>query len=181
MRNIYCSKNGGKGLKIDTERKYFYSINAAKLFFVCVVVCYHTGLLDGVMDHAYLAVEFFFIVSGFFLARRASGEEKKVCNVKKYLQDRFYKLYPHYVFSLVIMLLVSIGIGVYVKDDYNIIAEIFLVQSLGFTRGGYKLSLLVYISSFLGATSILYSFIVRREKGGKDCLYSICNNFLFMG
>lgn len=148
-----------------TGRQY-NSLNVAKVFFACIVICYHTALLDGVMDHAYLSVEFFFIVSGFFIARKALVEKKSIYNIKKYLLNRFYRLYPHYILSLIVMILVSIVMGEKIQDSYNIGAEIFMVQTLGFTKGGINYPDW-YISVLFWGSIIFYFVLLWAKKWGE--------------
>lgn len=49
----------------DCKRR-FNSINIAKLFFIYLVVIYHSRLLDGIVNHGYIGVEFFLLYLVFF-------------------------------------------------------------------------------------------------------------------
>lgn len=121
-----------KTISFDSKHIY-YSINAAKIFFIYLIVVWHSRLLDGIVNHGYIGVEFFFIMSGFFLRKSFRNSDK---NMLSYARRRIRKLYPHYILSFAIMLGVSVLTGVYVKESYNCVAEVFMLQNLGFTRGG---------------------------------------------
>lgn len=112
--------------------RMYNSINMAKVGFIYLIVIFHSRLLDGIVNHGYIGVEFFFIVSGFFLCETS----EKYTTIIKYMKSRIKKLYPHYLFSFLIMLVVSLMIGHYREEEFNCIAEIFMVQNLGFTKEG---------------------------------------------
>lgn len=114
------------------KNKTYNSINLAKVVFIYMIVIFHSRLLDGILNHGYIGVEFFFIVSGFFLCRSS----EKYTTTIEYMKNRIKKLYPHYLFSLIVMVVVSLITGHYWEEEFNCVAEIFMVQNLGFTKGG---------------------------------------------
>ena len=77
-----------------------YSIDLLKFIFAYLVVFAH---MDINYPGASVAVDFFFVFSGFFLAKKFYS--KSVDNPKDYNQfcytaDHVKRLYPQYVFSL---------------------------------------------------------------------------------
>ena len=161
------------------KKTYFYAFNITKIFFIFLVVCYHTSLFDGVINHAYLSVEFFFIVSGFLIARRAANKEKRISSIKRYLKDRLYKLYPHYIFSCIIMLIVSIVIGIDVTKNYNILAEIFLIQALGFTKGGVNYPCW-YLSVLVWGSILFYAVLLYTNKKERIFFSAVCTIMFYV-
>lgn len=162
--------------KMNDHRKttYFYAFDITKIFFVFLVVCYHTSLLDGVINHAYLSVEFFFIISGFLIAKRATNVERKINSVTQYIRDRLNKLYPHYIFSFIVILIVSICMhGTHIIENYNILAEIFMVQSLGLTKGGLNYPCW-YISVLFWGSILFYAILLYTTKKVRIFLFTIC-------
>lgn len=129
-----------------------YSIDFLKLLFAILIAYSHLGInLPG----ADVAVVFFFILSGYFLARkyymRSFGEKAKVYNEKAYTLDHIKTLYPHYILSLVVMFGYYVikniyyiviqsdsakSIGQLFVDLYELMPEFFLVQNIGFFNGG---------------------------------------------
>lgn len=134
------------------RKQHYHSIDVAKLAFVYLVVVWHSRLLDGIIYHGYLSVEFFFIISGFFVNQSA---EKYKTRFLAYIRDRLKKLYPHYLFSFLVMLFVSVATGNYVHQSYNLLAEILLIQDLGFTNSGINYPCWYLSVLFWGALPVL--------------------------
>lgn len=72
-----------------------------------MVVCFHlfeafaTSHLDQRINHGYLAVDFFFILSGFVIGYAYDDRWKKM-SVKEFLKRRFIRLYPMVVIGAII-------------------------------------------------------------------------------
>lgn len=128
-----------------------YGINTAKLIFIYVIVVFHTRLLDGIVNHGYIGVEFFFIVSGMFLF---TNKEVFIGKISSYLKKKILKLYPHYVFSAFIMFIVSHMLGV-VNQRCRLLPELFWIQNLGiFPFEGYNYPCW-YISVWIWSSMLL--------------------------
>lgn len=122
------------------SRKYG-AINLFKVIFILLIVVHHSDYMEGVLQRGYIAVEYFFMISGFFLCKMA--ESKKEMSVWTYTKRRFIKLYPHYIFSFIIIFiayLVYLAVGlIKTKEIFTrCIPEIFLVQNIGikYSEGG---------------------------------------------
>ena len=87
--------------------KRIYSLDFIKLLFAYIIAFGHFGL--SLSPGAYATVQIFFIISGYFLAtkfyRKSHGESNKKYNQINYTIDHIKSLYPHYIFSLLILAL----------------------------------------------------------------------------
>ena len=115
-------------------------------------------------DSGYLAVEFFFILSGFFLAK--SAERKRGSSVKEnadqslsFLIKRYKRLYPHYLFTVLCIAIVRI----FVVGNLTVkawlrkgISEILMLQSFG---TGQVLSVVLWFSSAMVIASLIVYFV----------------------
>ncbi|MCM1498457.1 MAG: acyltransferase [Clostridium sp.] len=105
------------------------SIEATR--FVCsIVVClHHFRMFSDVMPYGggYLGVDFFLIISGYFLAKGNSGniEDGKIRKTAKYFWSRWKRLFPQYIciwfIALIVRLLViekpiTWGIHYYIRE-----------------------------------------------------------------
>ena len=84
------------------KNKRLYSIDFLKFIFAVLIAYSHFGVnLPG----ATIAVDFFFIISGFFLGRKyykCSFKKNEQYNQENYTLDHIQKLYPHYIFHLLL-------------------------------------------------------------------------------
>ena len=96
------------------------SISFWRIVFTLLVVLIHCGYTLG----GYIAVEFFFLVSGFLLAK--SIFEKKQ-TIWEFITHRLKRLYPMYLFALIVYMLLMSAVG-FLNDGYS--ARLFLVNFL---------------------------------------------------
>lgn len=148
-----------------TELSRHHSLDLAKMFFIYVVVVFHSRLLDGIINHGYIGVEFFFIVSGFFLYHNYIYSNKSII---LYAKNRILRLYPHYIFSFIIMLFTSKLVGNFSREKYNVIAELFMCQNIGLSlRGGVNYPCW-YLSVLLWGSLLLYAMLKYTKKSIKQ-------------
>lgn len=101
-----------------------------KLLFTIIIVIHHSGYFYGVLNRGYIAVEFFFITSGYFLYR--TYETNKTVNTLAYFKKRAYRLYPEYWFAFaVIFITLSAMHSLPYKDWYSPIIEFLMLQNIG--------------------------------------------------
>lgn len=141
-------------------------LNLLKFVLITIVCFHHTGWWGDNMHHGYIAVEFFFIVSGYFLYQTFIIKKK---SLKKYFYSRLYRLYPTYFTILLIYLFFSIIFpqfyGDYSLVDWVIsaISDIFLLQSVGLdipnvTRLRFNPPDW-YVSAFFWSSILLYGIL----------------------
>lgn len=91
----------------------------------------------------YIGVEFFFIISGFFMMQRALKEKplkttQNIYETIKYVFNKAKKIWPFYIFALMFMLIIKevsihqYDILIILKDLYSYKLEFFYLQCLGF-------------------------------------------------
>ena len=83
---------------MNTPRIRKNSIPFWRIVFTLLIIMLHSGYTEG----GYIGVEFFFLVSGFLLAKSYYGD--KLTSVKQYVQKRILRLYPMYLLSIVIFI-----------------------------------------------------------------------------
>lgn len=77
------------------------SISLYRILFTILIVLLHIGYGMG----SYIAVDFFFVLSGFLLAKKVYGSSKDT-SILKYVRNRFARLYPIYIITFFIYLMV---------------------------------------------------------------------------
>lgn len=111
-------------------------LNFFKFILIMLVCFHHTGWWSNIVHHGYIAVEFFFIISGFFLYQ--TYKFKRITQ-REYFKRRLKRIYPTYVAILIIYMLSSI-VNPNFFNEYNIsingwiitaIRDLLLLQSVG--------------------------------------------------
>jgi len=114
------------------------ALNGWKFIFAILIVCHHSlyVLNDVHFCRCYLAVEFFFIVSGFFIAK--SWNEKRKESPFLWWKRKSLRIYPVFIYS--IMLLVLIGLlaaknsKVFIVSNKDLIYELLFLNNAGITK-----------------------------------------------
>lgn len=130
-------------------RREFKLMTVARGIAALWVVLYHfkeripdaPDLLSSIYDSGYLAVDFFFVLSGFVITYNYLGqfESPSFVTVRSFLVRRLARIYPLHALVLVLYLIIPSlfylsGRGY--PDGYSVsylISSIFLVQNWGFT------------------------------------------------
>lgn len=121
-----------------------------------LIVLHHTAFWKDIFLHGYMAVELLIVTSGYFLMHTLDHKPQMRAGV--YMRSRFSKLYPHYLFSLVVMFLST---SVYrngtitLQIIWNTIPELLLVQNLGIFTGGLN-SPCWYMSVLFNAGALVF-------------------------
>ena len=127
--------------------KRIYSIDLFKLVFAYIIALGHFGIT--LAPGSGVTVQIFFIISGFFLAKKFYGKrshEDGGYNQWNYTLDHVRSLYPHYLFSLLVLVCSQIikpaiilvtqfdlsQIGVIGRKLYGLIPELVFLQNAGF-------------------------------------------------
>lgn len=124
---------------MNKERNYL--LEMWRFVFCMMVLGFHYfAKIDGTLFHAgYLGVEFFFLVSGYFIGQyytnHLKGKEVKerIQSVGIYIWSRIKRLYPLYLFALLLAIAVRTIINHYTISDIislikNCYAEFLLLQ-----------------------------------------------------
>lgn len=166
--SIYCDK-GCEKMKTKNNAIEFYRIIAT------LIICVHhfkpTGGLH-IFTNGYLMVEFFFILSGLFLAQKFDCESSH--SGSKYFFGRLKRLYPEYILAAVIAIASYSFVGKF--DVSKSISEILMVQNIGMFFGGYNYPCW-YISVLVFAGIILYEAL----KYGKDLFVKVIAPVVVLG
>lgn len=147
-------------------------ISLMKFIFSIVIMLFHSNSISGkdkflIAYNGYICVEFFFIVSGYYFARRVEKDFNKRTNIYKdnirMIIDKFKKFLPYTIiasiFILIVMLLLNkISVGNILLSVFNT----FLIDMCGIKT--YHLNTPIwYLSSLLISMFILYP-IIRKNK-----------------
>ena len=156
-----------------------YSIDLLKLLFAYLIAFSHLNIY---LPGAGSAVAFFFIISGYFLARKYYSKkianEKGAYNGALYTLEHIKSLYPHYIFSLVVMFAYfcvrnvyyiytdnssAISLMAMLHKAFYLLPEIFMVQNIGFFDGGMNYPLW-QVCALLICGYFIYSLLCYNEK-----------------
>ncbi|MBS0281097.1 MAG: acyltransferase [Proteobacteria bacterium] len=87
-----------------TDRKRYHGLDAMRGIAALSVVVFHigNGAHQRLFPHAYLAVDFFFMLSGFVLAKAYEPRLRNSLSATRFLGARFIRLYP--LFALGVLL-----------------------------------------------------------------------------
>lgn len=121
-------------MQLRQDRKRFVLLDTMRGYAACIVMTLHYGYLSGATaftlreTNAYMAVDFFFLLSGFVLAHAYFS--KPTFNFFKFAQARFARLYPlHFATFVVTVILFSI-LG-FEFTDGEFILHLFMVHNIG--------------------------------------------------
>ena len=141
-------------------KSYKSSLDFWRIVFTYLIVALHYGYSVGWK----LGVEFFFILSGMLLAAE--------CNIKKtgfkqYVWKRIRRLYPHYIFSFFVFVLIldnGGGIAGLIQVIRKSMLEICMLQILGIGDYASNHGAVWYISSLFLSSIFLYGCLKRLSK-----------------
>lgn len=143
------------------------------LMSVCVVLnhsFYVVGKENSKFNNFSIVVEFFFIVSGFLMAKHAISriENNKDCSTWEYIKGRIRAFYPEvavsWLFSLFVFSIANKdNIKEIIKRILNSVSELLLLKN-----SGWKIQDINgptwYISSLLLASALIYPLLIKFHK-----------------
>lgn len=113
--------------------------------------------------HWYIAVEFFFILSGFLLASHAKRNQDETAT--KYLLGRIRRLYPEYIVAFAVMVILrtyTSGLNI-VKVLIPNWLEMFMLQSVGTNIFPYINNPAWYVSALIIMSYLVYYMLKRNS------------------
>lgn len=129
------------------EESYNYAINYWKLFFALMVVAYHKTITDnfgGIWRGGYIAVDFFFIVSGYFMVssymkNKKDIEERHVgIRTLEFIKKKFKTIFPYIFISACSSFLLSCkdtSVIFCLNRLRYLVLELLLLNMSGFSEG----------------------------------------------
>lgn len=126
--------------KVQRRKSRNGNIEFLRFIIIMGVVIHH---YCGLAPHGYLGVDFFFILSGYFLMQQFMQKQdakgsNAAQNAIQYTKQRYFKLLPYYIFAagLAIMLNAIMGcdisLGSFLKNN---VWELFMLEGFGITDG----------------------------------------------
>ncbi len=145
-----------------------------RIVFTYLIAFYHLGTVYGDNKSWYIAVEFFFLVSGWLLAdkfeRLKQGNELSQYTSGQYVWNKVRSFFPHCLFSFLVAFAITGIYNGYTLHQYaeqlvSHLPEIFLLHSVGLnlTSSFWFNSPVWYISTMLIISFFLW-FALRRDE-----------------
>lgn len=136
-----------------------------RIIFTLIICLHHfQGTLDtNIISTGYIGVEFFFILSGFFLYK--SFKKNNNDSAFKYTVKRIKRLYPEYILAFILCFILQMaqsGKEKSVDCIFQAISEITLTQNVGIFHGGFNYPLW-YLSVLIFAGYIVYALLKKDE------------------
>lgn len=163
-----------------------WKIELLRFFFaISIVVCHFYNLLPATGNilpgvHANLGVEFFFIVSGYLLAKKIMTSEDEI-SIPELLKRKLLSFYGIWVIAVALMIALYIIFAE--KCEYvNFFSDLFLLYGFGFS--GVNMPHGWFLSSMMIVTALLAPLIIKIRKRGKikqDLVYLAMADLLLIG
>lgn len=154
MQSFMMKSNHLKPTSRNGEIDFF------RFVFAVIVFSFHFGYAPAIFKSGYLCVEFFFVLSGYFLMQHI---EKNKCDTNNatlticnYAKNRLIRLYFSYLIVCILELLIrylilsSISLRTVITKGFW---EILLLQAFGF---GFSTTILWYVSALIIASVFIY-------------------------
>lgn len=138
------------------------AVEALRFLFM-LMICIHHSQYVNAMHHGYLAVEFYFVLSGVFLYRTFLRENRP--GVLDYTMNRVVRFFPEY--AIAFMAYVVIGYQSYVTayNNHDItdtilktMNSLFMLNGSGIFKGGFNTALWFVVVLVIGG-GLLYSLL----------------------
>ncbi len=146
---------------MNTKRNY--AIDFLKLFFTLLIVLHHSTLINKFMVRGYIGVELFFIISGYLIMQTVTKHKDRTAT--SYAIGRVKQLYPHYLYSFVIMFLATSVYGntsgFSIDEIISFSCEALMLNGI-LNRGGVNYAAW-YVSVLLFGGILLYA-VLRNTK-----------------
>lgn len=141
---------------------YKVMVGLMKFFFSIMIVCHHSGPIFDykwcILGGGYIGVEFFFIVSGYFLANSVKGLENVATEVtlpgkatRQFVFGKIKKIMPNYLCAILLSfglyaVVRSYGMQTILQNMVLVLSEVFFLQMAGFP-GSWVTGVAWYLSA----------------------------------
>lgn len=163
------------------ERRWLPAINGWRgILAFCILMLHFDGIYWGnqiKFATGYLAVDGFFVISGFFLFLSLEKKSVEEISIAKELQKKIYKLYPIYLICIAILLIsycLIPEIRLFEFSLQSIFAEIFMLQMSGIFETGLVNFVDWYISALMFAIFIYIALYKINKKLLIQFILPIC-------
>lgn len=150
----------------------YTSIEALRFIFMLVIVAWHFSRINP-FTHGYIAVDFFFILSGFLLY---GSLVRHKYDALQYTIAKLKRFYPEYFIVFIIGFLLKLKILLRDSDVvaifFNAISECLLIHSVGIFGGGVNPASW-YISVLLVGGGILYAILHWNRKVALSVIFPL--------
>lgn len=155
------------------------SIEAMRFIFMLIICCWHNYASAGVFKHGYLAVEFFFVLSGYLLYKSFSKQNS--LSTIDYTIKKIKRFGPEYLIVLAIIYLRHLFIPVILgrrEFDFAFMMKMFpemiMLQDCGIYEGGANAPLW-YLSILVIGGGLIYSLLKYNKRLSINvCLPLLC-------
>ena len=167
------------------SRKRYYSLDVAKFAFTLMIAIFHFLAYYGQRSRGgFIAVEFFFITSGFLMMRKMENGGADI-TPEAYTWNRIKYFYPHYIFSFMVIFLYrriqqGDSFGAVIRNLFSQTIEVLMLHGTLLVDNDTYLynSMSWYISSLLIVGYLLWG-ILKRHKGTVLWLAPIVSLWLY--
>ena len=158
MENVYLMK-----------RKL--SIEVLRIWFTICICLHHFHMYSENLPFGggYLAVDFFYMISGFYLMDNFSRQKEtsfNICTLGRYIKKRYIRLWPDYLWAFLMTLCIKIVLGRAFKytNIWMLIQELLMVD-FNFSSVSTRINPATWYCSYLLLTSIIvYVLLSFRKK-----------------
>lgn len=159
VSNRIFEKKGSDSLVNEQQRNY--SIDFLKLLFTVVIVLHHSRLFRESLLRGYVAVEFFYFISGYFICLTF----KKNITVGQFVKARLRKLFPGYLTAFILISIAFLAVNEYSYDAwYGPLLEALMLQSIGIPKSRGINYPLWYLSVLFYGGTLIYIMLRTIKK-----------------
>lgn len=139
---------------MSIERSYFKNIEFLRIIFTLVIVIYHVLQFFRIETFGYLGVEFFFILSGFFLMYTFNNEK----TLFEFMLKKITRFLPLIMFTTIIYSLIK-GF-----DFFVVLPGLFFIPYTGLCDDCFVGPGTVWYIDVLFWVSIFYFYLIKTQK-----------------
>lgn len=143
------------------------AVEALRFLFMVMICIHHSQYIEA-MHHGYLAVEFYFVLSGVFLYRTFLKEKRP--GVLDYSINRLVRFFPEYAIAFVAYAIIGYQSFVAAYGNHeltdtimNTINSLFMLNGSGIFKGGFNTALWFVVVLVIGG-GLLYSLLCYNRR-----------------